>query len=175
MPNFKELGFKVGPSFSGGRIIRFQLWSKMRFLQGLKPSFPMGLETNGLTKKKGTNLETKLLEVRHMSRPKFFYLGLPNSLLKLVFLNVCGLPYSDHDHHPLESLIGWEMSGGPTLFYTRSLTIEVTKGEHAWEWVIKWHWTLHVQKWTTFDGHPDVAIRKPKKIVSTVNKGVHVI
>ena len=66
----------------------------------------MGLETNGLTKKKGTNLETKLLEVRHMSRPKFFYLGLPNSLLKLVFLNVCGLPYSDHDHHPLESLIG---------------------------------------------------------------------
>ena len=29
-----------------------------------------------------TNLETKLLEIRHMSRPKFFYHGLPNFVLK---------------------------------------------------------------------------------------------
>ena len=41
--------------------------------------------------KRGTTIETKLLEVRHMSRPRFFYIGLPNSVLKPVFLNVYGL------------------------------------------------------------------------------------
>lgn len=30
-----------------------------------------------LTKRRETNLETQLLEVRHMSTPKLFYLGLP--------------------------------------------------------------------------------------------------
>ena len=45
-------------------------------------------------KKRGTNLETKLLEVRHMSRPKFFYLGFLNSVSKLARL--CGLHASDH-------------------------------------------------------------------------------
>ena len=45
-----------------------------------------------LTLKKKTNLETQLLKFRHMSRPIFFYLGLPNSILKPMFVNVCGLP-----------------------------------------------------------------------------------
>ena len=40
-----------------------------------------------LTTKRATNLETKLLEVRHMSRLEFFYLGLRNSVLRLAFLN----------------------------------------------------------------------------------------
>ena len=55
-------------------------------LQGLVPLF-LGF----IPYKRRTNLETKLLELRHMSRPKFFYLGLPNSNLKPTFLNVCGL------------------------------------------------------------------------------------
>ena len=40
--------------------------------------------------KKRDQRETKLHEVRHMSRPKFFYLGLPDSMSKLAFPNVCG-------------------------------------------------------------------------------------
>ena len=46
-----------------------------------------------LPNKRGTNLETQLLEVWHMSRPTFFYLGLPNSIPKPTFTNVCGLPF----------------------------------------------------------------------------------
>ena len=46
-----------------------------------------------LTTNKGTNLETKLLEVRHMSRLKLFYLDLPNYTLKLAFSNMYGLPF----------------------------------------------------------------------------------
>ena len=38
-----------------------------------------------------TNLGIKLIEIRHMSRPKFFYLGSLNSISKHVFSNVCGL------------------------------------------------------------------------------------
>jgi hypothetical protein len=39
-----------------------------------------------LTTKRGTNLETKLLKDRHMSRLEFFYLGFRNSILKLMGL-----------------------------------------------------------------------------------------
>ena len=42
-----------------------------------------------LTKKRWTNLETQILEVRHMSRPKFFHPGSPISISKLTFLNTC--------------------------------------------------------------------------------------
>ena len=41
--------------------------------------------------KNRTNLKTQLFEVRHMSRPTSFYLGLPNSVPKPSFSNVCGL------------------------------------------------------------------------------------
>ena len=40
-----------------------------------------------LIKQRGTDLETQLLEIRHKSRLKFFYLGLPNFTS-----NPCGLP-----------------------------------------------------------------------------------
>ena len=40
---------------------------------------------------RGTNLETKLLEVRHISKLKCFYFGLPNSVSRPAYLNVCGL------------------------------------------------------------------------------------
>jgi hypothetical protein len=45
-----------------------------------------------MTKKGGTNIETKFLEGRHMSRP--FSFPLACSISKLVFLNVCGLPFN---------------------------------------------------------------------------------
>ena len=44
--------------------------------------------------KRGTNLETKNLEVRHMLSPEVFHLGLPISISKPTFSNVCGLPFS---------------------------------------------------------------------------------
>ena len=46
--------------------------------------------------KRGTDLETKLLGIRYMCRWKFFYLGLPNSVLNPTFSNVCGL-HMGHD------------------------------------------------------------------------------
>ena len=45
-------------------------------------------------KKKGTNIETKLLKVVYITRPKVFYVGPPYSILKLTLLNVCGLPFN---------------------------------------------------------------------------------
>jgi hypothetical protein len=54
-------------------------------------------------KKRGINLETKLLEARHTSKPKFFYLGSPNSISKLAFSNVCGLrpsQFKEKRQHP---------------------------------------------------------------------------
>ena len=44
-----------------------------------------------LCNKQETTLKTKLLKIRHMSRPIFFYLGLPNSVSRPVTLNVCDL------------------------------------------------------------------------------------
>jgi hypothetical protein len=41
-----------------------------------------------LANKRETDLKTQLLEVRHMSRPTFFYLGLLNSVANPTFLNV---------------------------------------------------------------------------------------
>ena len=64
-------------------------------LPGLKPPFPIGVWKQTIfILKRGTNLETQLLEVRHKTRLKFFYLGLPNSVLKHAFSNVCGLPFN---------------------------------------------------------------------------------
>ena len=53
------------------------------------------LKTDGFNPpQKRTNLETKLLKVRHLPRAKIFCLGLPNSILKLAFLNVGGRPFN---------------------------------------------------------------------------------
>jgi hypothetical protein len=68
----------------------------MAVLQGTSVS-TWSWERLVLTPKKGVNFETKLLEVRHMSRLEFFYVGLSNSTLKLVYLNVCVSP-SYHAH-----------------------------------------------------------------------------
>ena len=59
-----------------GTIIYFQLQSETMVCK-IK-SFTSNWNQTVLTKNKGTNLETKLLEVRHISRPKFFYLWLTN-------------------------------------------------------------------------------------------------
>ena len=45
------------------------------------------------SKKNGSNLETKLLEVRLMSLSKFFYFGPQISILKPAFSNMCGQPF----------------------------------------------------------------------------------
>ena len=47
------------------------------------------------------NLQTYLLEVGHMSRPKFFCLGLSNSVLKPTFMNMCGLPLNVENTHSI--------------------------------------------------------------------------
>ena len=55
-----------------------------------------------LTKRRGTDLETQLLGVRHVSRLEYFYLGLLNFVLKPAFLNMCGLPSrKSHSMHEL--------------------------------------------------------------------------
>jgi hypothetical protein len=51
------------------------------------------LKMDGFNHEKWTNLETQLLEVGHMSRPKIFYLGLSNYVSEPMFLNVCILPF----------------------------------------------------------------------------------
>jgi hypothetical protein len=38
------------------------------------------------------NLEKKLLKVRHMSRPEFFYIGLPDSVSKMGILKMSDPP-----------------------------------------------------------------------------------
>jgi len=90
--------FRGGTSFIGCINIHFQLQSQMHVLQGLKTSdsSPWGVGTTGLTKNRGTNLETKLLEAMCMSRSKLFYCGLPNSISRLAFLNVCGSSWMEH-------------------------------------------------------------------------------
>lgn len=58
-----------------------------------KPPSWIGVGKKNPLKKRGTILETKLLNVRHMSRSKSFYLDLVGSISKLVFLNVCSPPH----------------------------------------------------------------------------------
>lgn len=83
MSNFKEIGFQVGLLF-----VKY----KRSFVR-LKISFSNEtLETNNSNpKRRGANGETKLLEVRHLSKPKLLYIGLPNFDLKPAVSNVCGL------------------------------------------------------------------------------------
>ena len=91
--HLEELDYKVGTSFTRYKRC-FQLPSKIVFLKGLNLSvLDRSWKWTVLTRKRGTNLETKLLEVKHISSPKVIYLGLPNSVLKLTFSNVCGLPF----------------------------------------------------------------------------------
>jgi len=68
----------------------------MEVLSLAKPLSWIGVENICLYPiKEETNLKSKLLKVRHMSRLKFFYLGLPNPVSKPLFLNMCGLHMSE--------------------------------------------------------------------------------
>jgi hypothetical protein len=53
-----------------------------------------------LPDKRRANIETILLEVRHMLGPKFFYLGILNSVSKLTFLNMCDLQMNKEPLRP---------------------------------------------------------------------------
>ena len=68
--------------------ICFSLQSKTIVLEDIKPLISI------IKREPETNLDTKFLKARHMSRPKFFYLGLPISILKPAFSSVCGLFFS---------------------------------------------------------------------------------
>ena len=69
MPKLGELGFKVGPFLYLVEMSVFdsdpRQWLKQQVFK---------------QKKSEPDVRTQLLEVRHMSRQKFFYLGPPNSL-----------------------------------------------------------------------------------------------
>ena len=92
----------------------FFFWLKLSFPTPigngrLKPCKTIALDWSWkrilVPKKRGTNLETKLLKVRHMSRPKFSYLFLvPNFVMKQVFSNICGL----HMYHHLPKILEWQ-------------------------------------------------------------------
>ena len=67
---------------------------KMVVLSFTKPLSCIKIEKwTFLPNKRGTNLKTKLLKVRHMSRLEFFYLGSPNSILRQTLSNVCGITW----------------------------------------------------------------------------------
>ena len=101
MPNFEELDFKVGPSFieykrpfsisiQDGGLARLKTSVSDRSWKHMIPLPPQ----------KGTNLETKLLEIRHVIvRPEFSYLGL------LSVSNVCGVPTNRNFKISFESKI----------------------------------------------------------------------
>lgn len=74
MPNFEELGFKVAPSFIEYKH-QFATMIKDGGFARFKTSLLIGVGKYRFNqKKKGINLEIKLLEVRHISRSKFIYL-----------------------------------------------------------------------------------------------------
>lgn len=97
MPNFEELGFKVGLSSYWAQMSIFKSDPRWAVLQGLQPPLPIGVGNGQFKpKKEMTDIEIKLLKVStYMGGPVLFYLALPNSISNLAFLNVCGLPYNE--------------------------------------------------------------------------------
>ena len=92
MPHLEKLGFEDGPSFFCFRNVWFQLQLQIEILSLTNQLSWIGVaKWMILANNRRANLETNLPRVRHMSRSKFFYLGLPNPVLKSTFLNVCGL------------------------------------------------------------------------------------
>lgn len=84
MSNFKEFDLRLVPLLLGINI-RFQtLIQDGGFIRLSKPLLPFGVGNRQLhpKKKTETDFETKLLKVKHMSRPKSCYLALPSSVLK---------------------------------------------------------------------------------------------
>ena len=62
------------------RTVCFQLRSEIEVLSLAK--LDRSWRRTLISNKRGTSLETKILEVRHLRRPWFFYLGSPNSVLE---------------------------------------------------------------------------------------------
>jgi hypothetical protein len=99
MLDFEEFGFKVGPFF-----VEYKYMFSSLMQDGLKTFvfFYFELQRMVLTKKRGTELETKPLKVRHMSRSTFSNLGLPNSISKTcVFELVCPPRERERPPNPL--------------------------------------------------------------------------
>ena len=95
MPNFQELGFKVGPSLSRWNCLLLTPITN----EGFKPCKTTILDWSWkqpflAPKRRGTNLEIELLKIKHMSRPKRIYLGFTKLHSKPSFLNVCGFHMS---------------------------------------------------------------------------------
>ena len=88
---FRSLVLRSIPLFFG-LTVYFQLQLETEVLSLAKPPSWMEAE-NGQTSPKirGIDLETKLLKVRHMSKPKFFLFWWLNFVSKPACLNVCGL------------------------------------------------------------------------------------
>lgn len=64
------------------------------------------------------NLETKLMEVGHMSRPKILCHGLPNFVLKLSFSNTCRLHTKPNYWMTMEWLVARFPAMNSSLFST---------------------------------------------------------
>ena len=85
---------------------------RRQFCKAQNLSFPIEVG-NGLFKPKkrsGTNLKTSSSTFRHMSRAKFFYLGLHNSNLKLAVSNMCGVPLNECPWRHVQRLICTQQS-----------------------------------------------------------------
>jgi hypothetical protein len=98
VPNLGELGSTLVPLLLG-IYVHFELQSKTGFVRLKTSVFDQSWKQMVLIKKRGTDLKTKLLKVRHTSRRKFVYLGPPIFVLKSSFSNVGSLP-SHHLHSP---------------------------------------------------------------------------
>jgi hypothetical protein len=59
----------------------------------------------GFNLKRGTNLETKLLNIRHIPRPKCFNLIPWIYVLKMAFSNVHDLPRQKKDAPPYQMIV----------------------------------------------------------------------
>ena len=98
----RSLVSKVGPFFIECKCPFSTLIQVDNFARCKAIVFYLSRNHTVLTKKIKTNLETKLLEVRRMSREEFFYIGLPNSISKPGIFLTClasssidiGMPYS---------------------------------------------------------------------------------
>ena len=95
VPNFKEL--RLVPLILG-RIICFQLQSKMVVLQGLKHILLIEVENKWFQPMKvGPTSKPNSLKLGTCEGQHSFTFGLPNSIPKTAFLNMCGLPFKHHE------------------------------------------------------------------------------
>lgn len=93
--SFEELSVKIWSLFYWAKMSIFTSNPKRRFCKASNLCLLLELKTDDFKPKRTrTNLDTKLLEAKHISRLKFAYLGLPNFNSKQTFSNMCGLPFA---------------------------------------------------------------------------------